>query len=54
MSGLGVYSFVEAYRLGTFRRSPLPAGVKPRPLWGASLVVFGFGCLGAGVIRLGM
>lgn len=54
MSGLGAYSFVEAYRLGTFRRAPLPAGVKARPLWGASLVVFGAGCIGAGVIRLGM
>lgn len=54
MSGLGAYSFVEAYRMGTLRRSPLPAGVKARPVWGATLVVFGLGCLGAGVIRLGM
>lgn len=54
MSGLGAYSFVEAYRMGTFRRSPLPSGVKARPLWGASLVIFGVGCIGAGVVRLGM
>ncbi|PWY99660.1 DUF543-domain-containing protein [Testicularia cyperi] len=54
MSGLGVYSLIEANRMGTFRRSPLPHGLKPRPLWGASLVVFGVACLGAGVIRLGM
>ncbi|CDW96649.1 hypothetical protein [Sporisorium scitamineum] len=55
MTGLGAYSFVEAYRMGTFRRSSAAvAGVKPRPLWGATLVVFGVGCIGAGVIRLGM
>lgn len=55
MTGLGVYSFVEAYRMGTFPRcSAAVAGVKPRPLWGATLVVFGVGCIGAGVVRLGM
>ncbi|GAC95850.1 hypothetical protein PHSY_003427 [Pseudozyma hubeiensis SY62] len=54
MTGLGAYSFVEAYRMGTLRRSPLPAGVKARPVWGATLVLFGLGCVGAGVIRLGM
>ncbi|KAJ1577589.1 hypothetical protein NDA11_005536 [Ustilago hordei] len=54
MSGLGAYSFVEAYRMGILRRSPLPAGVKARPLWAATLVVFGVGCIGAGVVRLGI
>ncbi|KAJ1024380.1 hypothetical protein NDA18_004548 [Ustilago nuda] len=54
MSGLGAYSFVEAYRMGILRRSPLPAGVKARPLWAATLVVFGVGCMGAGVVRLGI
>ncbi|SNX85303.1 uncharacterized protein MEPE_04012 [Melanopsichium pennsylvanicum] len=33
MSGLSAYSFAEAYRMGTFRHSPLPVGVKARPLW---------------------
>lgn len=51
MSGLGGYSLVEAYRLGAFRRSPLP---RSQPIWAGMLVVFGIGCIGAGIIRLGV
>ncbi|EPQ31005.1 uncharacterized protein PFL1_01194 [Pseudozyma flocculosa PF-1] len=54
MTGMGAYSLAEAYKMGAFRRGPLPSGAKARPVWGASLVVFGIGCIGAGVIRLGI
>ena len=53
MTGLGAYSFIEAAKVGAFRKGPLPNGVRARPVWGATLVVFGVGCIGAGLIRLG-
>ncbi|KAN0065850.1 Mitochondrial inner membrane organizing system component [Thecaphora frezii] len=44
LTGLGAYSLVEAHRMGAFRRGPLPSGAKGRPVWAASLVVFGLSC----------